>query len=259
MQSPAARAARGEEETGESEDRRPSEVVLRVPNTAEDDESEVDSFEEMWLNRSSSGSTLLQFYTDYDMAFRQLGHGEQAMHAAIFQARHLLSPDDDEVPTRLSTPLSVLESVYPIGGIVGAYDPAAGTEGWALSRRRRVAVPGTVLVVCAPSSSDRLKRLTRWRGVLAYAVLSSEPEALAPLADGKDPSGEYESVTYREPRSLVEVVRRLSRSRALFPLVRLGSTATEEDVAALLEERAWTLDKYGLYVHRRDERSPSEK
>ena len=236
------------ESTNDDTDDRYDEVVNRVPNSIEDDINEVDSFNSMWVNPKSNGGILLQFYPNMELIIRQLGHTQQSMIAILFYSSNVLDVHDRSEPTRLSTPLSVLEAVYPNGGYIGIYEknkePKESSE---LISNHFFLVPKVLLIVASPTSSKYIKNLCKWRGGVSYVVITGNKETIENIIRGK-PNREYTFSIIRETSSFVNFIRGLN-TQFVFPLILLATNTTSTDSTFLFDENTWALDNYGLYYH----------
>lgn len=244
------------------DDDRPANLLERVPNTVEDDRAEVDSIKAMWLDSHRVGATLLQFYPDAEMVHRQLKSNLAFQQTAvIFQATDTLELPK-QIPSRLSTPLSVLCAVYRSGGVLGVY--RSGDEirvsSRGLLRGSRFLVPKAVLVVCSIESPTYIKRLVDYRittdkrnrgeDTLVHALITSpDPTVMEDVILGREYENNIDLVIRTDTDTLVTMVRRIAVEQYLFRVIELGPDADVTDAASLFDDEKWSINDYGLFEY----------
>ena len=233
------------------DDDRPDEIINRVPNDVIDDVNEVSSLIEMWLNPRSMGTTLLQFYPNFKLIMRQLrGSTAFQQSAILFKPTGLYDPTTRSIPTRLSTPLSILESVYESnGGIIGLYKSnTIPKESKGRYNGLTFLIPNIILIICTPLSSNYLKQLAEWTEGISYAVASGEPDVIEALILDHTPPNNYKFSKMTNVDTLVIFIKNVTSSNYfIFPLILIGTTADAKNAVLFLDDDKWELDQYGLY------------
>jgi len=194
---------------------------------------EVESFARMWLDPKDRGGIELPFYPDPEMAIRKLGHGEKGMLASIFSVNTTYDPSRKLIPTRLSTPLSVIEAAYILDEYIGFYEE----DTIHFLRDNIRLIPAAVLYIKAIPKHKRMH----------YELTFASYPTMYNLLSGNDVTGsDADSIVVNSPDDLVTITESMSSKYMIFPIIRIERAYKP---IPILNNEKWVLED-DMYVYR---------